>query len=78
MSKSTEDVAHAQIREDSARGLRRGTEDGFVRAPKPVMAGLDPAIHAFAPGIDCRRLDARIKSAHDAHYAEIDSGSLRN
>jgi hypothetical protein len=32
-----------------------------------VMAGLDPAIHAFAPnGSACtERRDARIKSGHD-------------
>jgi hypothetical protein len=49
-----------------------GQSDGRDTDPLVVIAGLDPAIHPLA-----KRMDARVKPAHDAERAiQIDRNML--
>jgi hypothetical protein len=34
---------------------------------KVVIAGLDPAIHPFRKKVLAKKMDARVKPAHDGH-----------
>jgi peptide/nickel transport system ATP-binding protein len=38
---------------------------------RPVIAGLDPAIHPFSQDLLAKKMDARVKPAHDEFFYEV-------